>query len=121
MARILVVDDELDIVRVVVKTLEARGHAVDTGRDGAEAIDRVRAHPPDVLVIDLNLPRLDGLEVCRRLKADPATRAVRIVMLSTTEVSLTDAQLVDLGPDEYVLKPFVREVLINNVERLLKP
>ncbi len=123
MARILVVDDEPDIVRLVVTILEARGHVVTVGRDGEEALARVRADPPDVLVIDFNLPGLDGLEVCRRLKADPTTRAVPILMMCATYVSLTDAAhgAEHLGPDEYVIKPFVREVVINNVERLLRP
>ena len=118
MARILVVDDEPDIVRVVVRMLEARGHTVATGRDGQDAIEQVTATPPDVLVIDRNLPRIDGLEACRRLKAAPATRAVPIVLLTGSPVSLADAASGDV--DEYVLKPFVREVLIAQVERLLE-
>lgn len=115
MARILVIDDELDIVRQVVKILSARGHDVDTGRDGLECLSRVQADPPDVLVVDANLPGLDGIELVRRLKADPATRHVPIVLMSATYLSLGD------GPaaDEYVVKPFVREVLVKNVERLL--
>lgn len=121
MARILVVDDEADIVRVVVKTMEARGHTVEVGRDGVEAIDKVKANPPDVLILDINLPRLDGFEVCRRLKSDPATRGVPIVMMSAAYISLTDAlEGQSLGADEYVVKPFVREVLVHNVERLLE-
>jgi CheY-like chemotaxis protein len=116
MARILVIDDELDIVRVIVKILSARGHDVDTGRDGHELIERVQAEPPDVLVIDANLPGVDGIELVRRLKTNPATRHVPVVLMSAAYLSLGD------GPaaDEYVVKPFTREVLVSNVERLLK-
>ena len=122
MARILVVDDEPDIVRVVVKIMEARGHTVATAKDGAEAIERVKADPPDVVILDLNLPKLDGYEVCKRIKTDPATQHVPVVMMTAAYVSVDDARTGSAaGADEYVVKPFLREVLVHNVERLLKP
>lgn len=116
MARILVIDDEPDIVRLVVKLLTARGHEVSAGRDGIEAIERVLASPPDVLIVDSMLPGIDGIEVVRRLKSNPATRHVPVVLMSASYLSLGD------GPraDEYLVKPFVRETLIANVERLLE-
>ncbi len=116
MARILVIDDELDVIRLVVKILSGCGHDVHTGRDGLEALTLVEADPPDVLVVDANLPGLDGIEVVRRIKTNPATRHVPVILMSAAYLSIGD------GPaaDEYVVKPFVREVLIANVERLLK-
>ena len=120
MARILVVDDEPDIVRVVVKIMEARGHTVTTARDGAEAIERVKADPPDVVILDLNLPKIDGYEVCKRIKTDPATQHVPVVMMTAAYVSVDDARTGSAaGADEYVVKPFLREVLVHNVERLI--
>jgi len=120
MARILVVDDEPDIVRVIVKIMEARGHTVATARDGMEALERIKADPPDVVILDLNLPKLDGFEVCRRLKDDPATSHVPVVMMTAAYVSVDDARTGhSVGADEYVVKPFLRDVLIHNVERLL--
>lgn len=122
MARILVVDDEPDIVRVVVKIMEARGHTVTTAKDGAEAIERVKADPPDVVILDLNLPKVDGYEVCKAIKTDPATRHVPVVMMTAAYVSVEDARNGSAaGADEYVVKPFLREVLVHNVERLIKP
>jgi twitching motility two-component system response regulator PilH len=119
-ARILVVDDEPDIVRVVVKIMEARGHTVTTAKDGAEAIERVKADPPDVVILDLNLPKLDGYEVCKRIKTDPATQHVPVVMMTAAYVSVDDARTGSAaGADEYVVKPFLREVLVHNVERLI--
>ena len=92
MARILVVDDELDVVRMVARTLEGRGHTVEVARDGEAALTLIARQAPELLVIDANLPRVDGAEVCRRLRADPATRALPIVMMCSAYVSLTDAQ-----------------------------
>jgi CheY-like chemotaxis protein len=120
MAKILVVDDEPDIVRVVVKLMTSRGHDVRTAADGQEALEQVVADRPDVIILDLNLPTMDGFEVCRRLKSDEATRSIPIVMMTAAYVSMDDARRgEDTGADEYVIKPFLREVLIHNVERLL--
>ncbi len=122
MARILVVDDEPDIVRIVVKIMEARGHQVATARDGIEAIELIKANPPEVVILDLNLPKLDGFEVCRQIKSNPATAHVPVVMMTAAYVSVDDARIGHaVGADEYVVKPFLKDVLIHNVERLLRP
>ena len=122
MARILVVDDEPDIVHFVVRILEGRGHQMSVARDGLDAIERIKKELPDVVVLDLNLPKLDGYEVCRRIKEDPATSHVPVVMMTAAYVSVDDARTgQSAGADEYVIKPFLREVLIHNVERLIKP
>lgn len=122
MAHILVVDDEPDIVRLVVKLMISRGHEVRTAGDGFEAIEKAASDRPDVIIVDLNLPTMNGFEVCRRLKGDPATRAIPIVMMTAAYVSVDDAgRGQDTGADEYVVKPLLREVLVHNVERLLRP
>ncbi len=122
MARILVVDDEIDIVRMVAKVLGARGHQVEAGRDGVEAVMRIRRAPPDLVLVDAGLPGVDGVEVCRRIKADPATRAVPVIMLTAAEITLADvANESGLGADGWVIKPFVHEVLLASVARLLPP
>ncbi len=120
MAKILVVNDEPDIVRVVVKIMEARGHQVATAEDGASALEAVAGDPPDVVILDLNLPQMDGFEVCRRIKSSPETRHIPVVMMTAAYVRVEDARRgTELGADEYVTKPFLREVLVHNVERLL--
>jgi len=120
MASILVVDDEPDIVRVVVRIMEGRGHSVSTAHDGFEALAQVRSARPDVIILDLNLPGMNGFEVCKRLRADESTRAIPIVMMTAAYVSIEDARRGHTtGADEYVVKPFLREVLVHNVERLL--
>jgi CheY-like chemotaxis protein len=120
MGRILVVDDEVEVVRSVTKALEARGHTISTARDGAEAIAAVTADAPDVLVIDLALPKIDGQEVARRLKADPATRGVPILLMCASYLAIeAAAEGPDRGADEFVVKPFLRDTLVRQVERLL--
>ena len=120
MAYILVVDDEPDIVKLVTRLLEARGHRVGVARDGEEALESAGRERPDVIVLDLNLPRVDGFEVCRRLKTGEATKSVPIVMMTAAFPSVEQASRgIGLGADEYVVKPFVREVLVHNVERLI--
>lgn len=120
MAKILVVDDEPDIVRVVVKIMESRGHVVETAMDGPSALEAVAQARPDVIILDLNLPKMDGFEVCKRLKSDEATRTIPVVMMTAAYVRVEDAEHgTRLGADEYVTKPFLREVLVHNVERLI--
>ncbi len=121
MAHVLVVDDEPEIVKMVSKIMESRGHRVTLARDGQDALDAVKRDRPDVMILDLNLPKMDGFEVCKRLKTDPGTKAIPIVMLTAAYVTMEDATHgVGIGADEYVVKPFLREVLVHNVERLLE-
>jgi CheY-like chemotaxis protein len=118
--KILVVDDEPDIVRVVARIMESCDYDVVTAQDGFEALGAAQAEKPDVIILDLNLPGMNGFEVCHRLRTTEATRAIPIVMMTAAYVSIEDARRGDAsGADEYVVKPFLREVLIHNVQRLL--
>ena len=117
---LLVVDDEPEINKLVARIFEKRGYRVNSALDGAEALASVARDRPDLIMLDLNLPKIDGWEVCRRLKSDPATRAIPIIMLTAAHANVDDAQIgLGLGADEYVAKPFVKAVLLHNVERLL--
>ncbi|MBL4637544.1 MAG: response regulator [Kofleriaceae bacterium] len=120
MATIVVVDDEPAILSFVVRILEAAGHTVIGESDGEPALRTTQSEIPDVVVLDVNLPRLNGLEVCRILKSDEATKHIGIVLMTAAYTSMEEAQKgEDSGADEYVIKPFLREVLLHNVERLL--
>ena len=117
---ILVVDDEPDIVRIVTRIMESCDYQVITARDGFEALSAAQTSKPDVIILDLNLPGMNGFEVCHRLRTTEATRAIPIVMMTAAYVSIDDARRGHTsGADEYVVKPFLREVLIHNVQRLL--
>jgi two-component system alkaline phosphatase synthesis response regulator PhoP len=118
MARVLVIDDEPDVVRLIVKVLSGRGHIVQIARDGASALARVKHEPPDVILLDSDLPKIDGAEVCRQLKTNQTTSEIPVVMMTSEYIDILDVGA-DAGPDSYVVRPFVREVLANVVERAL--
>jgi len=118
MARVLVIDDEPDVVRLILKVLSGRGHVVQIARDGAQALHRVRVEAPDVILLDSDLPKIDGAEVCRRLKTDVSTQKIPVVMMTSQYIDIYDVGA-EGGPDAFVVRPFVREVLANVVERAL--
>jgi CheY-like chemotaxis protein len=118
MARVLVIDDEPDVVRLILKVLSGRGHIVQTARDGATALQRVKLEAPDVILLDSDLPKIDGAEVCRRLKAEATTQKIPVVMMTSEYIDIFNVGA-DNGPDAFVVRPFVREVLANVVERAL--
>ena len=118
MARVLVIDDEPDVVRLILKVLSGRGHIVQVARDGASALQRVKLEAPDVILLDSDLPKIDGAEVCRRLKTDTATQQIPIVMMTSDYIDIYDVGA-EGGPDAFVVRPFVRDVLANVVERVL--
>ena len=118
MARVLVIDDEPDVVRLIVKVLSGRGHVVQIARDGASALVRVKHEPPDVILLDSDLPKIDGAEVCRRIKGDEGTDHIPVVMMTSSYIDIYDVGA-EGGPEAFVVRPFVREVLANVVERVL--
>ena len=118
MARVLVIDDEPDVVRLILKVLSGRGHIVQIARDGATALQRVKLEAPDVILLDSDLPKIDGAEVCRRLKAESSTQKIPVVMMTSEYIDIFDVAA-DGGPDAFVVRPFVRDVLANVVERAL--
>jgi DNA-binding response OmpR family regulator len=117
----LVVDDELDIGRLIKWTLERTGEAtVDIATSGSSALELVRRTPPDLLILDLNLPPPDGTEVCRLIRARPATAALPIIML-TARTSEADRVLgLDLGADDYLTKPFSLQELAARIRAVLR-
>jgi phosphate regulon transcriptional regulator PhoB len=117
---VLVVEDEPDIRNLIVLHLSRDGYRCRTAATGAEALHEARAQPPDLIVLDLMLPELDGLEVCRRLRADPATAALPIIMLTAKADEVDRIVGLELGADDYVVKPFSPKELVARVRAVLR-
>jgi two-component system KDP operon response regulator KdpE len=116
-ARILLVDDEVAIQRAVAPLLRSRGYEVDVVRTGVEAVNAVVVQPPDLIVLDLGLPDLEGTEVCRRIRT---LSNVPIVILSARGEEADKVSALDLGADDYVTKPFGPEELMARIRVALR-
>ena len=120
MSRILIVEDDDDIAQLVHRYLTRAGHVADIVRAGDEALKLVRERTPDLIILDLMLPGLDGLEVCRALRASPGTRALPIIMLTARSEESDRIVGLELGADDYVSKPFSPSELVARVGALLR-
>jgi two-component system phosphate regulon response regulator PhoB len=118
--KILVVDDEPDAVELIGFNLNAAGFQVVSAEDGAEALEKARTTAPDLIVLDLMLPEVDGLEVCKILRRDPATSGIPILMLTAKASELDRVLGFELGADDYVTKPFSPRELVLRIKRLLQ-
>jgi two-component system phosphate regulon response regulator PhoB len=118
--RILIVEDDRSLADVVSYNLEQQGYEVHVARDGMEGLNHARLNPPDLVVLDLMLPVIDGLEVCRRLRADSNTRDLSILMLTAKSEETDEVVGFSVGADDYVTKPFSIKVLLQRVKALLR-
>lgn len=118
--RILVVEDDEDILELVQYNLSKEGYGVDVVTRGEEALERARSKSPDLVLLDLMLPGIDGLEVCRILKADAATAQVPVLMLTAKGEESDVITGLELGADDYMTKPFSPKVLIARVRAVLR-
>ena len=116
---ILVVDDEPDAVELVEFNLRAAGYSVITAEDGAEAIAKARKALPDLILLDVMLPEIDGMAGCKILKNDPATSSIPIIMLTAKAAEIDRVLGLELGADDYVTKPFSPRELILRIKNLL--
>jgi DNA-binding response OmpR family regulator len=119
-ARLLVVEDSRDIADLIRHYLERAGHTVDLLASGRDVQGRVRQTPPDLIVLDVMLPGMDGLLVCQALRADPATASVPILMLTARGEEMDRVRGLELGADDYVTKPFSPKELVARVGALLR-
>jgi DNA-binding response OmpR family regulator len=118
--KVLVIEDEPDLVEVLQYNLDREGYKVITCRDGEQGLSRIRTDDPDLVVLDLMLPGLDGVEVCRRVKSDPVTRHIPIIMV-TAKGEESDVVLgLGLGADDYVTKPFSPKELLARIRVVLR-
>jgi DNA-binding response OmpR family regulator len=119
-ARILVVEDDPDIAELVARYLDKAGYTTTRLSSGRDALDAVRVKPPDLVVLDLMLPQVDGLEVCRALRANDKTAAIPIIMLTARAEESERIVGLEMGADDYLAKPFSPNELVARVRALLR-
>lgn len=120
MSKILVVDDEKNILELVRFNLEREGYQVLTALDGAQGLELARKETPDLIVLDVMLPEMNGIEVCRELHQDAATKNIPIVMLSARAEELDRVLGLEMGADDYVTKPFSPRELVARIKARLR-
>ncbi|MCC7294099.1 MAG: response regulator [Phycisphaerales bacterium] len=118
--RILLVDDNAQNLELLEVYMEAMPEAdVVTATNGLEAMERIAASPPDLILLDIMMPKMSGFEVCKRVKADPKTRDIIVVMVTALNESGDVERAAECGADDYVAKPIDRKALIDLVRNLL--
>lgn len=117
--KILVVDDEPEAVELLEFNLKQAGYVVSTAGDGAEALKRARTQTPDMIVLDVMLPEMDGFEICKSLRLDSSTAKVPIIMLTAKAAEIDRVLGLELGADDYLTKPFSPRELLLRIKKIL--
>jgi phosphate regulon transcriptional regulator PhoB len=118
--KMLIVDDEPDIVELVSYNLTKEGFEVDSALDGAEALNRVRKGNFDFIILDLMLPGIQGMEICRILRSDPRTKNIPIIMLTAKGEEVDKVLGLEMGADDYITKPFSPRELLARVKSVMR-
>lgn len=118
--KILLVEDDAELVELVSFNLKKAGFAIGTATDGVEALKKARSVAPDLIVLDLMLPELDGFAVCEILRRNPLTASIPIIMVTALSSELARLAGLDSGANDYMIKPFSPKELVLRVERCLK-
>jgi len=118
--KILAVDDEPNILMSIEFILEMEGYEVFTARDGEEALDVAERARPDLILLDINMPRKDGYEVCRILRERPYMAGTKVIMLTAKGQTLEKKKGLEVGADEYVTKPFSAEDLLEKIRTMIE-
>lgn len=117
--KILIVDDEHNIVISLEFLMKREGYDVSIANDGEEAVTRIRSEQPDLVLLDVMMPRKSGFEVCQEIKSDPALKMVRILMLTAKGRDTEVAKGLAMGADAYMTKPFSTKELVEKVRAML--
>ena len=117
--RILVVDDEIYIVHILDFSLGMEGYEVITALDGEQALEKLKTDKPDLIVLDIMMPKLDGYEVCKAIKSSPETRHIPVILLSAKGRNVDQKLGFDVGADDYITKPFSPRKLVERINQLL--
>ncbi len=119
-SRILVVEDDKNIAKLISYNLEREGFRVSIAKDGEEALQSIRKSPPQLVLLDLMIPKMDGLEVCRQIRGDRKTASIPIIMLTAKTQEADRVVGLELGADDYIPKPFSPRELVARVRAVLR-
>ena len=117
--RILVVDDEIYIVHILDFSLGMEGYEVITALDGEQALEKAKESHPDLIVLDIMMPKMDGYETCRALKANPDTKDIPVILLSAKGRTIDQQTGFDVGAEDYITKPFSPRKLVDRINAML--
>ena len=117
--RVLVVDDEIYIVHILDFSLGMEGYEVVTALDGEAALEKIRTEKPDLIVLDIMMPKLDGYEVCKSIKSNAATQHIPVILLSAKGRNVDQKMGFDVGADDYITKPFSPRKLVERINAIL--
>ncbi len=120
MSTVLVVEDSVTQREMITDLLKGSGLSVSIATDGVEALEHIEGHRPDLVILDIVMPRMNGYEVCRRIKADPKTQNVPVVMCSSKGEEFDRYWGMKQGADAYIAKPFQPTELVGTVKQLLR-
>ena len=120
MSTVMVVDDSVTLREMIADLLKGRGLNVTVASDGVEALEQIKANRPDLVVLDIVMPRMNGYEVCRRLKSDPKTQNLPVVMCSSKSEEFDRYWGMKQGADAYIAKPFHPQELVGTIKQLLR-
>ncbi len=118
MKKILIADDEAYIRELLLTTLEVANYNILTAKDGQEAFENACDEKPDLMLLDVGMPKIDGFEVCKRLKSNPETESITIIMLTALGQESEKAKGFEMGADDYFVKPFSPMALLDKIKEV---
>jgi len=118
--KILIVDDEVQLVEMIKMRLEASGYEIIFAHDGQDGLDKAKKEKPDLMILDLMLPKIDGYKVCRMLKFDEKYKQIPIILFSARAQDEDKKMGEEVGADAYITKPFDPQALLGKIKELLK-
>lgn len=119
MSKILIAEDERDILDLITFTLEFGGHEVISTSNGVEALEKTRIELPDLVLLDVRMPKMTGYEVCKHIKADETIKEIPVVFLSAKGQEVEVNTGYEVGAVDYILKPFAPDQLLDNLDKIL--
>jgi DNA-binding response OmpR family regulator len=120
MKKILIIDDEAEVVKVLQICLEQHGYKVVTSYDGENGLKKVKSENPDLVILDIMLPDMDGYQVCEKIKADPSTKDIPVIMLTVKSMGEDVEKALEKKADWYIVKPYDEKYLLKKIDYLLQ-